>query len=187
MSVLTNPDIQGIGLATERSPQPLAVQLPERTVVVSADSHISLGENIFVERFPHRLRDRAPQIWYDEASGAYEIGFDGKSVVPPAAREFIDSHESRPGAHDIAHRLHDMDVEGVDKEIAFPQLISFMHYHPDFEARELCFRVYNQYLADLQTRAPERLYGVGIFLRVPLILASAFRRRALRGSPRGRG
>jgi predicted TIM-barrel fold metal-dependent hydrolase len=91
------------------------------------------------------------------------MGFDGTSVIPPAAREFIVSHEARPGAHDIDRRLEDMDAEGIDKEIAFPQLISFMHYHPDFEAREHTFRIYNEYLVELEARAGGRMFGVGIF------------------------
>jgi predicted TIM-barrel fold metal-dependent hydrolase len=34
--------------------------------------------------------------------------------------------------------------------------------HPDLEIRDLCFRIYNEYLAELQARAPGRFYGVGM-------------------------
>ena len=34
--------------------------------------------------------------------------------------------------------------------------------YPDLEARELCFRIYNEYLAELQERSGGRFYGVGL-------------------------
>ncbi|EPQ45600.1 hypothetical protein MMSP_1361 [Mycobacterium sp. 012931] len=38
------------------------VGLPEGTVVFSADNHISLAADIFYERFPDDLKDKAPRI-----------------------------------------------------------------------------------------------------------------------------
>src|SRR5437868_14868277 len=56
------------------------VGLPEGTVVFSADNHISLAADIFYERFPDDLKDKAPRIWYEE--GAYQVGRRGQSFLP---------------------------------------------------------------------------------------------------------
>ena len=39
-----------------------SVGLPEGTEVFSADNHISLADDIFYERFPDDLKDKAPRI-----------------------------------------------------------------------------------------------------------------------------
>jgi hypothetical protein len=48
------------------------VGLPEGTVVFSADNHISLADDIFYQRFPDDLKEKAPRIWYED--GAYQVG-----------------------------------------------------------------------------------------------------------------
>jgi len=55
-----------------------------------------------------------------------------------------------------------MDAEGIDKEIAFPQVLPGLFTLKDFEAREYIMREYNKHLARLQRRQPGRFYGVGI-------------------------
>ena len=52
------------------------------TEVFSADNHISLADDIFYERFPDDLKDKAPRIWYED--GAYMVGRKGQNV--PAGR-----------------------------------------------------------------------------------------------------
>ena len=54
------------------------VGLPEGTVVFSADNHISLADDIFYQRFPDELKDKAPRIWYED--GAYQVGRKGQSL-----------------------------------------------------------------------------------------------------------
>ena len=55
-----------------------SVGLPEGTEVFSADNHISLADDIFYERFPDDLKDKAPRIWYED--GAYMVGPQGTDV-----------------------------------------------------------------------------------------------------------
>jgi predicted TIM-barrel fold metal-dependent hydrolase len=160
---LVNHATLNLGLAQDRRAEPLSVQLPTGTVVVSADTHISLAEDIFVDQFPTSRRDQAPRVCYDPANRIYQFKLNEQTVIPGPAFPFICTHERRRGAYDIPSRLADMDIEGVQKEIAFPQLISFMQYHPDFDVRELTFQIYNRYLAELESRAPGRFYGVGMF------------------------
>ena len=59
-------------------------QLPQNTPVISADNHLSIGEDIWFDRFPARLKDRAPRVW--QKNGVWHVGFDGKSLLSDCAR-----------------------------------------------------------------------------------------------------
>src|SRR5882724_5569352 len=63
---LENPLVKDRGSANLRRPQPRGAQsLPAGTRVVSADGHWEVCEDIFVERFPAAMKDRAPRVWFD--------------------------------------------------------------------------------------------------------------------------
>jgi len=82
---LTYPP-EGLGAPKDRHPGPLAdVGLPAGTEVFSADDHISLADDIFYERFPESMKDRAPRVM--NVGGGWVIGMDGKSILVP---EFIE-------------------------------------------------------------------------------------------------
>jgi predicted TIM-barrel fold metal-dependent hydrolase len=155
--------LEGLGAPKARQPGPVIdVGLPAGTEVFSADDHISLAEDIFYERFPESMKDRAPRVM--NVDGGWVIGVDGKSVL---VREFIDvltQYDPVPGSHtgDVPARLAALDSEGISRELAFPNAILALFGWPDREVRELCFRVYNEHIADVQERSNNRIYGVGL-------------------------
>jgi predicted TIM-barrel fold metal-dependent hydrolase len=154
--------IRGIDLPCDRKPQERGkVILPPHTVIVSADNHWSLTEDVFYERFPSHLKDRAPRLWKGE-DGQFHWGIDGKSMIPPQVAKVFSKYEPVPGSYSIEERLYDLDMEGVDKEINFGNAIGMFYTHPDIEAREWVFRIYNEHLAEMQSLAPGRFYGVGL-------------------------
>jgi predicted TIM-barrel fold metal-dependent hydrolase len=153
----------GIAPPTERSGrQDPTLELPAGTEVFSADNHISLAEDIWYERFPERLKDRAPRVWFE--NGIYNVGTEGASFLPPAFTDPLAQFEGRPGAStaNLEARLADLDAEDVAKELAFPNGVLVLFGYPDKEVREYCFRVYNEYMAELQERSNGRFYGVGL-------------------------
>ena len=154
--------IRGLDLPTNRNPQQRgAVVLPSGTVVVSADSHWSLTQDIFYERFPSHLRDRAPRLWRGK-DGPFNWSIDGKPMIPPMVQKVFSNYEPVPGATSIEDRLRDLDIEGVDKEINFGNAIGMFYTYGDLEVREWVFRIYNEHLAEMQAAAPGRFYGVGL-------------------------
>jgi predicted TIM-barrel fold metal-dependent hydrolase len=159
---LTYPQ-EGVGAPKDRHPGPVEeVGLPAGTEVFSADNHISVGEDIFYERFPANLRDSAPRVM--NVDGGWVIGVDGKSVL---VKEFIDvltTYDPVSGSHtgDVDARLAALDSEGVSKELAFPNSILALFGWPDREIRELCFRIYNEHIAEVQESSGGRIYGVGL-------------------------
>ncbi len=156
-----NPSAAGTTIAwpREREIPPLGSPLPAGTIVVSADSHVMETEDLWKERLPDRLKDRAPRLWWDE-DGFSHLEAEGRSLDVPGLNTML--VEGREGMRDPAVRLRDLDAEGVDKEIIFPQRTLSLVGLQDLELRDACMKAYNEWLSDYCTYAPKRLYGVGI-------------------------
>lgn len=159
MTVLGITEMVGVGEATGRAPQASGFAVPAGTVVVSADSHWLEEADLWVERFPSHLKDRAPRMFNNGVG--WEMEVDGKTFIGPAQAAGFSTFEMVAGINQVAARLADLDAEGVDHEILFPQRTLALIRVPDLEYREWCFRAYNQYLAEI-CRRESRLHGVGI-------------------------
>ncbi|AMK19573.1 MULTISPECIES: amidohydrolase family protein [Sphingobium] len=153
---------EGLGLIRDRVAQRPNSVLPAGTVVVSSDNHFPLNEDIWYDRFPEHLKDAAPRIWWDAEAGIYQLGANFKPMFPPSAYDLIRSMEELPGCKSLDARMHDLDAEGVHKEIVYPQVLPIFFHYPDFEIRALLFDIYNEYIADLQKKQPDRFFPVAI-------------------------
>ncbi len=161
-TTLTYPP-EGLGAPKDRRPGPLVdTGLPGGTDVFSADNHISLAEDLFYERLPERLKDRAPRVM--NVDGAWVMAMDGKSLLVPEFARVLTQYDPLPGSHtsDVEARLAALDSEGVTQELAFPNSVLVLFGWPDREVREACFRIYNEHIADVQERSNGRIYGVGL-------------------------
>lgn len=168
MSVQANPLLSiypSEGLAPPKDRHGSAtgdVGLPVGTEVFSADDHISLADDIFYERLPDEFKEKAPRIWYED--GAFEVGFNGKSVLPGEFSHVLMQYDPLVGAGsaNLTGRLDQLAGDGIRKELAFPNALLALLHLPDKAMRERCFRIYNEYIADLQERSGGRFYGVGL-------------------------
>lgn len=138
------------------------VGLPAGTEVFSADNHISLADDIFFQKFPEELRDKAPRIWYED--GAYLVGRKGQTFLPGDFSAVLMQYDDLAGAasNNIEARIQELATDGVDKELAFPNAVLALFHFPDKELRERVFRIYNEHLAELQERSGGHFYGVGL-------------------------
>jgi predicted TIM-barrel fold metal-dependent hydrolase len=136
--------------------------LPEGTVVFSADNHISIADDIFYNRFPDELKEKAPRIWYED--GAYQVGKKGQSFLPGDFSAVLMQYDDLPGAasSNIQARIQELREDGVDRELAFPNAILALFHYPDKQLRELAFRIYNEYIAELQEQSNGHFYGAGL-------------------------
>jgi predicted TIM-barrel fold metal-dependent hydrolase len=137
--------------------------LPAGTEVFSADNHISLSEDIFYEKFPPELKDKAPRIWYED--GAYMVGrAKGKTFLPLDFSRVLMQYDDLAGAAttNIDARIQELHEDGVDKELAFPNAVLALFHYPDLELRERVFRIYNEHIAAVQERSNGHFYGVGL-------------------------
>lgn len=150
-------------LITERdvnaAPQ---VALPAGLRVVSADSHLEIGDDVFVERFPAHLKEKAPRVWFD---GYWHIGFKGETEALKLGERGRNAltRSNLANVHDVeAHRAA-MDAEGIEFEILFPQtLIGFIRY-PDLEVQEHMYRIYNEYTIERLKQNGGRSVPVAVF------------------------
>ena len=124
--------------------------LPAGTKVFSADDHISLADDIFYERFPESMKDEAPRVVYDD--GAWTLAVNGKGFLPREFTAVLMSYDPLDGSstRDIHARLAELESDGIHAELAFPNALLGLMGWPDKAVRELCFRTYNEYVAELQ-------------------------------------
>ncbi|RYH12977.1 MAG: amidohydrolase, partial [Alphaproteobacteria bacterium] len=153
--------VRGLVFPKDRKPQQRGdIKLPADLTVVSADNHWSLHTDIFYERFPAHLKDKAPRLWIPEDGNNIWL-VDGKSGMTSGVLRSKATYEPVPGCYDIEARLRDMDAEGMDKEIVFPNGVPEFYGWPDLEVREWIFRIYNEHVTEVQAAAPGRFFGVG--------------------------
>lgn len=161
VTTMTYPDV--LGAPKDRRPGPLADPgLPASTEIFSADDHISLGEDIFRQRAPEAMKDRVPQVM--NVDGAWTLGMDGNPILPAAFTAVLEQYDPLAGSHtgDVEARLAALDSEGISSELAFPNALLALLHWPDPEVREVCFRIYNEHIAEIQEASGGRIYGVGL-------------------------
>jgi predicted TIM-barrel fold metal-dependent hydrolase len=150
------------GMIVDREPQTLRdAKLPKGLTLVSADNHIELTEDVFYQKFPARLRDAAPRVWFDKY---WRVGFKETMEAYPTGTN-IDTALTRSvlnDGFDFDIRNRHLDAEGIAKEIVYPQSLLAFVRHPDHELQQLVYGTYNEYVADLGAQNRGRFYGVGI-------------------------
>ncbi len=106
-------------------------------LLVSADSHLMEDPELWATRLPSGLRAEAPRFT--------------KAAV----------FQGQPGGSDPHKRVAEMEVDGVSAEVIYPTLALGLYVTVRDEAiQEACFRVYNDFVAEYCSVAPDRLIGI---------------------------
>jgi predicted TIM-barrel fold metal-dependent hydrolase len=156
--------------------------LPPGTRLMSADDHLIEPPHLWVDRVPARYRDGAPRIVEIDGRQAWSYedeityipmgscralpGFDEAGYPPAPGTARFD--EIRPGCYDPVERLKDMDIDGVQGQLCFPNYARFAGHRFFLGRRDLdlglaCLRTYNDYLLDEWCATdPARLFGAVI-------------------------
>ncbi|HIM56910.1 MAG TPA: amidohydrolase [Candidatus Latescibacteria bacterium] len=146
---------------------------------ISSDSHMSEPLNLWVDRVDRQYRDRAPHVEpiYDGKEGAWWVyeGYPphdlavgvagGQSRTAEEKIEFMKSGgyaDARPGGWDPAERLKDMATDNVIGEVLFTTLGFRLFWLLDPDLQRECFRVYNDWLAEYCSYAPDRFKGLAL-------------------------
>jgi predicted TIM-barrel fold metal-dependent hydrolase len=163
MTMLRNPLIEDIGpIAVRIAQQRAGLELPEDIEVISADTHWEISEDIFYENFPAHLKEEAPRVWFDQY---WHLGYKGQMEALGTANDTIVRIITRgigEGSWNMNLRNEHMDIEGVEREIVYPQSLLGFIRHPRYEIQENMYRVYNDYIAGVGRRSPGRFHGVGV-------------------------
>ncbi|MET0274064.1 MAG: amidohydrolase family protein [Phenylobacterium sp.] len=156
--VLEIPEMVGIPLSPDRKPQAATKAWPRGTRIVSADSHM-LEPDLWIDRFPEHLKDQAPRMVFKD--GGYQLTIAGKTMTQPGQAEALCmSLECAPGLTDIDARLADLDVEGVEKELIFPQRLFGLYMFGKMLNRAETFGAYNEHIAEACAAGKGRLFPV---------------------------
>jgi predicted TIM-barrel fold metal-dependent hydrolase len=144
--------------------------------IVSADDHIDLQwlpQDLWQKRVPAQWRERCPRVvdtpegpyWFcgrerwdpwggrrgaAGAMGGRRLALERGGVLEPGVL--------RPTTTEL--RLADMDRDGVDATVMYGPIVPLLIEDP--ELRKVCYRAYNDWLAEFCATAPERLIGVGL-------------------------
>jgi len=144
--------------------------------LISADNHINEPRDLFIERFPKHLQDKAPRV-IQGRDGGEGWSMDGKT--PPKRTYGLEAmagfdkkdyrvsglryDQLRPGNYIGAEHLKDMNMDGVHASVTYPGFTPAFYTHPDKEIALAGFRAYNDWiLDDFQSADPKRLCGLAI-------------------------
>jgi predicted TIM-barrel fold metal-dependent hydrolase len=156
--ILEIPGQKTIDVSPRRQPELEERSWPAGTRIVSADSHL-IEQDYWYEGFPEHKKDQAPRMLFKD--GYFDLTIGDRHMTPTKLAEHLYvSMEGTPGLNDIPARLKDLDVEGVEKELIFPQRLFGLFMFGDMQNREEVFGLYNQAIARRCAEAPERLYSV---------------------------
>ena len=152
-----------LGKGVHRRPQTVTRRWPAGTVIVDPDAHW-LEADLWIDRFPKHLKHRAPRVKFH--GNAWEFIIDGQPMWSAAQDRAVCSQmECIPGMSDVAARLADMDAEGIDKHLMFPQRLLGLYLCQQGGAMDIrgdILGAYNEYMAEVCAKAPDRLYFVAI-------------------------
>ena len=108
-------------------------------VLVSADSHVMEPVDLWKKGVPENYREAAP-------------------LFPP--HKLGEGFQQREGGWDPNARITEMEVDGLSAEVLYPTLLLKLYALHDAGLQEACFRVYNDWILEYCSVAPDRLYGV---------------------------
>ena len=120
-------------------------------LLISADSHIMEPSELWRERLPARLKDRAPYS---------ERGNQHRTSVATAGFSNETRGAFRPGGWDPSKRVEEMAMDGVSGEVLFPTVALSHFAMEDAELQDACFHAYNDWIHGYCQAAPDRLFAV---------------------------
>lgn len=144
--------------------------------IISADDHIDmqwLPKDLWQKRVPASWRERAPKVVETENGPYWVCGEDrwdpwggrkGAAGAMGGRRLALErGGVLEPGVlrpTTTALRLADMDRDGVDATVMYGPIVPLLVKDP--ELRRVCYRAYNDWLAEFCASAPDRLVGAGL-------------------------
>lgn len=152
-------DDVGIAWPPEREINDDGWRAPAGTRIISVDDHVMEEEHLWENRLKGADKDRAPKLWHGE-DGYWHMEVDGQSYDVPG----IDGNigEGHPGMWDADARIKAMDAEGIDVSMLFHARAMSLVRMEDKAFFTRCMDVFNEWMAEYCSAAPDRLVGVGI-------------------------
>jgi predicted TIM-barrel fold metal-dependent hydrolase len=142
--------------------------------LISADSHFNEPPDLWIDRVPAALKDRAPRIERFDEGDAWVIegvtdpinfGMNACAGLDPEdMKGWVRFDDIRRGGYDPAARVEEMDRDGVDAEVLYPtpRLSNAIIANRDVEYHTAMIQAYNDWASEYVEYAPERFGGLAI-------------------------
>lgn len=135
--------------------------MTQKPFIFSADSHIMEPSTLFLDMLPASLKQHAVRSVKEDAYivtktdhkilHRIRVGLNDERALVP----------DRKGIREIAGRLEDMELEGIDAEICFPSVGLFLFSIGDAEAEAASCRIYNDWNNGLLSVRKDRFVRCG--------------------------
>ncbi len=127
--------------------------------LISADSHVNEPPEMFAERMPAQLRDRAPRT--EEIDGVPSLVMEGaRPRKMPKGRQQLEGEaldRAQAGGWEPDLRMRDQDRDGVSGEVVFPTLaLQACFVAPDPELQMALSQAYNDWVCEVFSPHPKR-------------------------------
>jgi predicted TIM-barrel fold metal-dependent hydrolase len=144
--------------------------------LISVDDHLIEHQRVWLDRMPDKYLERCPQVvesgdegmysefgtyvkphsqaWLYEGNIHAQMGLNAVAGKPPEALGLdpVRYEDMIPGCYDPVERVKDMDIDGVQAALCFPQFPKFAGTlflkSEDMELARLCSQAWNDFVLD---------------------------------------
>ncbi len=170
-----------------------------RPLCISADSHVVEPPEVYAG-LDKRFGDRAPRMVehperglvtdHGDGTFGYPVGLFhvvGEDVGNPEVRAKTREgfKYARPGVLDVAERVKDQELDGVDAEVLYPSVLFTSYQLRDIEIQQATMANYNDWVQNYASQAPGRLFPLALVQLHDLDLAIAEMERATKNGAVG--
>jgi predicted TIM-barrel fold metal-dependent hydrolase len=143
--------------------------------VVDADGHVCEPIDLWESRLPRHLRERGPRVRWSESERCQQVLVEGRVGIPRGLaglgcaglgfenfqNDLLYEHTNRAG-FDPKERVRVLDEEGIDAAVLYCGLGQCLGGIEDPELAVACHQVWNDWMAEWVSHAPDRLIGSGV-------------------------
>ena len=159
--------------------------------LISVDDHLIEHQRVWLDRMPDKYLELCPRVvesgnegmysefgtyvkphsqaWLYEGNIHAQMGLNAVAGKPPEALGLdpVRYEDMIPGCYDPVERVKDMDIDGVQAALCFPQFPKFAGTlflkSEDMELARLCSQAWNDFVLDVWcATAPERFIPLAI-------------------------
>jgi predicted TIM-barrel fold metal-dependent hydrolase len=143
--------------------------------IIDTDSHVQEPPDLWTSRVPKSVVDHVPHVKFDDELGEDMWFLDGVRLLAPGSTAMA-GHDDYPpygpkrfsdidpALWDPNARLAKMDEYGVHAQVLYPNVATFASKNflasEDRSIHNLCIQVYNDFLTEFASSAPDRLLPI---------------------------
>ena len=153
----------------------MATAARKKTAVIDGDGHILEPRDLWEKNLPSKFKDVAIKVVWDPETQLEDECVEGVAYVPKLAtangwarvpmEKRADPRgwrweELTPAGLDPKARVEELDRDGIDQAVLYPSLGLLLGGIRDPEHAVAACRIYNDWLAEFCSVAPDRLIGI---------------------------